>query len=72
MQNRGLKELSLYPEDRGCKAPTATRIFDIFASLDRHTLLAGDDVVQVFPPKLSPLQAQVLELLGVPPESYTG
>ena len=72
MATRGLKELSLYPEDRGCKAPTATRIFDIFASRERHTLLAGDELVQVFSPELSPLQLQVLDLLGIPATAYTG
>jgi len=71
MATRDLKELSLYPEDRGCKAPTATRIFDIFASRERHTLLAGDELVQVFSPELSPLQLQVLDLLGVPATAYT-
>ena len=72
MAARDLKDLSLYPEDRACKAPTATRIFDIFASRGRHTLLAGDELVQVFAPELSPLQLQVLDLLSVPATACTG
>jgi hypothetical protein len=35
----GGRQLSLYPEDRSCPAPTAARILDIFASLARHHLL---------------------------------
>ena len=71
MAARGLEELSIYPEDRACKAPTAARIFDIFTSRERHTLFAGGELLQVFPPQLSPLQLQVLDLLGVPATAYT-
>jgi hypothetical protein len=36
MKSKEIKQLSLYPEDRGCPAPTAARILDIFTSLARH------------------------------------
>lgn len=70
MQRRHLEELSLYPEDRGCRAPTATRVLAIFSGLSRHRLLEGDRLAQVFPPTLSPLQRQVLDLLGIPEDTY--
>ena len=72
MQQHQLTELSLYPEDRACRAPTATRVLDIFTGLARHRLLDPnqDSVVQVFSPELSPLQRQVLDLLGVPETAY--
>ena len=60
-----------YPEDRGCRAPTATRVLDIFTGLMRHRLLQEDHVRQVFTPQLSPLQLQVLDLLGVPATAFT-
>ena len=60
-----------YPEDRGCRAPTATRALAIFSGLARHRLLNGDHLAQVFPPQLSALQRQVLDLLGVPETTYT-
>ena len=72
MKRHNLTELSLYPEDRACAAPTATRILDIFAGLSRHRLYRDDDLVQVFPPHLTPLQTQVLDLLGVPADAYAG
>jgi transposase len=71
MERRHLPELSLYPEDRGCRAPTATRLLAIFSGLARHRLLDGDRVVQVFPPKFTLLQQQVLDLLGVPEHAFT-
>ena len=71
MERRHLTQLSLYPEDRACRAPTATRIFAIFGGLARHLLLRDGAPVQAFPPQLSPLQLQVLDLLGVPATAYT-
>ena len=71
MQRSEVAERSLYPEDRGCRAPTATRVLDIFAGLTRHRLLQQVRPVQVFLPELSPLQRQVLDLLGIPATAYT-
>ena len=71
MERRHLAELSLYPEDRGCRAPTATRVLAIFSGLTRHRLFHDDRLAQVFPPELSALQRQVLDLLGVPETAYT-
>ena len=70
MAREHLSELSLYPEDRGCAAPTATRVLAIFDDLARHRLFEGDALVQSFPPELSPLQQQVLTLLDVPSSVY--
>lgn len=71
MASRGLKELSLYPEDRACPAPSAARVLEIFNGLARHHLsdLRGR-LVQTFPPELTKLQQLVLELLGVPEQHY--
>lgn len=72
MADRGLSELSLYPEDRGCAAPTATRILEIFEPLARHHLYSRDGThVQTFQPALSDLQRQVLDLLQIPHTAYT-
>lgn len=67
MATAGLVELSLYPEDRGCAAPTATRVLEIFQPLARHHLYVPDGAhVQTFPPELTDLQRQVLKLLDIP------
>lgn len=71
MAARGLSELSVYPEDRGCAAPTASRILDVFTGLSRHHLLADGHHVKTFHPELTDLQQQVLDLLNIPPTVYT-
>jgi len=72
MADRGLSELSLYPEDRGCHAPTTARVLDIFDGLARHHLVGPNGTnVQTFHPALTPLQTQVLGLLDIPTTAYT-
>lgn len=72
MAQAGLTELSLYPEDRGCAAPTAARILEIFAGLARHHLHDHTGTrVQTFQPTLTNLQRQVLDLLDIPHTAYT-
>ena len=71
MRERNLTKIGIYPEDRGCSAPTATRVLALFSGLSRHRLFEQDRLLQVFPPQLTPLQLQVLDLLGVPPTAYT-
>jgi transposase len=72
MADTGLDQLSLYPEDRGCKAPTTARILEIFTGLTRHHLYnANGQPVQTFHPELTDLQRQVLDLLDIPTSAYT-
>jgi transposase len=71
MTARGLTELALYPEGRGCPSPSAPRIFAIFNGLARQHLIGVDGaVVQVFAPELTELQQLVLNLLGVSASDY--
>jgi transposase len=71
MTDAGLTELSLYPEDRGCAAPTTARILEIFADVARHDLTAPDGtVLRTFHPELTDLQHQVLDLLDIPVSVY--
>ena len=71
MASAGLTELSLYPEDRGCAAPTTARILEIFTGVARHELTATDGtVLRTFHPELTELQAQVLDLLDIPASVY--
>jgi transposase len=71
MKREQITDLPLYPEDRSCTAPTATRVFDHIAALQRHHLIGDGHTVQTFQPQLTPLQAQLLDLLGVPTSAYT-
>ena len=70
MEREGLATLPLYPEGRPCRYPTARRVIDLFESVQRHTLetTAGETTTAVT--ELTPLQRQVLRLLGVPVSAY--
>ena len=62
--------LPLYPEDLECKAPTANRILEGFENIQRHDLMDGEQVYKCFEPKLTPLQEDLLCLLGAPRDTY--
>lgn len=65
--------IPLYPENRDRAAPSASRYSR--SSTDspaNHLIDDTGHVVQVFQPSLTPLQGQVLDLLGIPHAAYTG
>lgn len=66
-----IKSLPLYPEQRDCKNPTTDRILEIFEGVQGHRLCQKGTRPTYFPPTLSPLQTQLLELLGVKTTDYT-
>lgn len=63
--------LPLYPEERECRAPTASRILEVFDGIQRHALITDGTLTQRFEVVLSPLQAQLLALLGAPNTLYS-
>ena len=67
----GVDHLPLYPEERECRAPSAERVLEVFASLQRHDLWAGDRRVQTFHPQLDALQERIVTLLGMRPAEFT-
>ena len=71
MRQANTSHLPLYPELRACPAPSTERILEIFADVTRHELHHNGQPVQTFEPDPTPLQQQVLNLLGVPVTSYT-
>jgi transposase len=70
MKRVGIAELPLYPEERMTSRPTAEQILRLFSLAERHVLSAGGRSVRTFHSKLTPLQRQVLAMLGVPPQAY--
>lgn len=71
MKAEALTGIPLYPELRNCPAPSAPRVLEIFTGIQRHHLISGEEVVQIFEPDLTPLQENVLNLLHVPATVYT-
>jgi transposase len=70
MRDAKTRDIPLYPELRACEAPSAERILTVFADLTRHKLHHDGRLVQTFEPELTPLQQQILDLLGVPATAY--
>jgi transposase len=64
-----LECLPLYPEGRDCHAPTTRRVLDVFESVQRHQL-SSDGESDVFVTELTPLQREVVKLLGLTPRRY--
>ena len=72
MKTAEITRIPIYPELRGCAAPSADRIFEIFAHVARHELRDSTGaLVQVFETELTELQLQILALLDLPATAYT-
>lgn len=70
MKREGIQELPLYPEERMCHQPTTEQVLRLFSLAQRHALLQEGQTIRVFDPKLTELQRQLLDLLGVPASAY--
>lgn len=70
MKKRKIESLPLYPEERDSKAPTTTRICEVFSTLQRHVLSRKGKVVQQFLPELSPIHKEILSLLDMSPAPF--
>jgi transposase len=70
MERAKIESLPLYPEDRACRCPTARKVIDLFDGVQRHELEQPGRETEVMVTELSPLQKQILELLGISAKSY--
>jgi transposase len=70
MKRERIEELPIYPERRPCRRPTTEQILRLFSLAERHTLVCDGHAVQLFHPKLTDLQRQLLSLLGVSHQAY--
>jgi transposase len=70
MKREHIAQLPIYPEQRLCRRPTTEQILRLFSLAERHTLVSNGRTVQVFNPRLTELQRQLLHLLGVPHQAY--
>jgi len=70
MAAQGIADIPLYPEERASRRPTTEQVFRLFSLAERHVLSYDGEEVKVFHPRLTDLQRQVLELLGIPEREY--
>lgn len=69
MRLEGIESLPILPEGRITKTPTAPRILEKFTGVSWYEFERGDETV-TFPIELTPLQKQLLHLLGMDPRAY--
>lgn len=70
MERENVQSLPLYHEDRACQRPTARRLFDLFAPIQRHALTLANGQEEMLVTELSPLQRKILKLLKLSPSDY--
>jgi hypothetical protein len=70
MKRARITQLPIYPEQRQGKRPTTEQILRLFSLAERHTRTRASRTVQVFHTEFTPLQPQILDLLGVPSQSF--
>jgi transposase len=70
MERSQIETLPLYPEDRKCRRPTTRKILDLFDGVLRHELTLAGQPPEVLLTELTPLQKQILKLVGISPKSY--
>ncbi len=70
IHRRRIKSLRLYPEGRPCYRPTTRKVIDLFSGCQRHELKSSGCETQIVTTRLSPVQKQVVELLGLSPRGY--
>ena len=69
MRQRQITSLPLLPEGRETETPTAARILETFSDVCWYEFERDGETV-AFPIVLTPLQAQLLDLLDVPRTAY--
>jgi hypothetical protein len=70
MQRGKSTALPLYPEGRACRRPTTRKILDAFDGVQRHELTLPGHEPEAMVTELSPLQMEILNLLGLSAKSY--
>ncbi|MDA1055565.1 MAG: hypothetical protein O3C40_34655 [Planctomycetota bacterium] len=70
MERSEIEMLPLYPEGRPCRRPTTRKILDRFDGVQRHELTLPGRQGEVLVIELSPLQKQILKLVGISAKSY--
>jgi transposase len=72
MKNQDIPAIQILPEERPSKSPTAEQVFRVFEPRARHALHGAEgQLLETFSDPLTPIQKQVLDLLGIKPTTYT-
>jgi transposase len=69
MTRDGIEALPLLPEGRMTRTPTCPRILEAFSRVGWQEFVRGDEVI-AFPIDLTPIQKEMIRLLGLQPQVY--
>lgn len=69
MKRCGIEELPILPEGRSTRTPTTARVLETFSGLAWYEFQRAGEAV-TFPIQLTPLQRQLLQLLGMEVSAY--
>lgn len=71
MEKHHVVSLPVYPEKRECKYPTTQSIIRTFSNIEKYDVYDDrGNTIEYFPPTLSKLQKQILNLMEVPIELF--
>jgi transposase len=70
MTERKIDLLCSLPEGRESKTPTIERVLRLFENQTKHALHDGDRLVKQFADTITPVQAQILDLLSISAAAY--
>jgi len=70
MAETKISEIFSLPEGRASKTPTIDQVLRLFEHQSKQALYEGDHLIQQFAKPLTPVQAQILELLSTPAAVY--
>jgi transposase len=69
MEAEGIESLPIYPEGRHSKTPTTARVLEMFSDVSWYEYERGGETT-IFPVQLTPLQREILRLLGMDEAAY--
>ena len=70
MAEKKIGQLFSLPEGRASKTPTIEQVLRLFEHQSKHALYEGEHLIQQFAKPLTPVQAQVLQLLSIRSDVY--
>ena len=70
MKAKRVEAIAVYPEHRLAYHPTTAKVFDRFHDTSVSRVMRGDEIENEYRDELSPVQREVLDLLGMTEEDY--
>jgi transposase len=70
MKSKECEKMNIYPEDRECKSPTSSIVFDRFSHVSRYEIIENGKVVECYRDELTDAQKEILSILKISESEY--